>query len=94
LPVVIMESLALGRPVIATDVGAVSELVVTGETGWLVAPGSEEALAEAMRAALEAAPGELDRLGEAGAALVASRHSAASEAARLAGLLAASVEAR
>ncbi|MEA2422457.1 MAG: colanic acid/amylovoran biosynthesis glycosyltransferase, partial [Thermoleophilaceae bacterium] len=46
LPVVIMESLALGRPVIATDVGAVSELVVTGETGWLVAPGSEEALAE------------------------------------------------
>jgi glycosyltransferase involved in cell wall biosynthesis len=94
LPVVIMESLALGRPVVATDVGAVSELVRTGETGWLAPPGSSEALADAMRHALAAEPAELDRMGAAGAALVGERHSAAAEAARLAELFAASVERR
>ena len=92
LPVVIMEALALGRPVIATDVGAVSELVRTGETGWLVPAGSERELATAMRAALSAPAEELDRLGVAGAAIVSTRHSAAAEAAALADLIAASVE--
>jgi glycosyltransferase involved in cell wall biosynthesis len=89
LPIVIMEALALGRPVVATDVGAVAELVETGATGWLVPAGSATALADAMRAALEAPRAELDRLGAAGAALVRQRHSASVEAAKLADLIAA-----
>jgi len=38
LPIAFLEAMAAGRPVIATDVGGVSELVVDGETGILVAP--------------------------------------------------------
>jgi len=53
LPVVIMEALALGRPVISTYVAGIPELVEPGVCGWLVPPGSVEALAMAMRAALE-----------------------------------------
>lgn len=34
---VVQEALACGRPVVAYDVGAVSELVVDGQTGWLAA---------------------------------------------------------
>lgn len=45
---VIMESMALGKPVIATDVGGNSELVVHGETGYLIPPGDVNALAERM----------------------------------------------
>lgn len=39
---------ALGRPVITTDVGGLSETVVPGETGLIVPPGDLEALAGAM----------------------------------------------
>ena len=63
LPVAIMEAFALGRPAIAPDVGGVRELVESGATGWLCAPGNAHALAEAMRECLLAAAHELDRLG-------------------------------
>ena len=39
---------ALGKPVITTDVGGLSETVVPGETGLIVPPGDLDALAEAM----------------------------------------------
>lgn len=86
LPVVIMEALALRRPVVATAVGAVPELVENGVTGWLVAPGSPRALADALRAALGASTGELARLGERGAARIHERHDARLEARKLAEL--------
>jgi glycosyltransferase involved in cell wall biosynthesis len=38
-PVVVMEALAVGVPVLASRVGALPELVVDGETGWLLEPG-------------------------------------------------------
>lgn len=44
-PTVIGEALACGTPIIATDVGAVSELVSDGQTGWLIPPGDDTALA-------------------------------------------------
>jgi glycosyltransferase involved in cell wall biosynthesis len=43
-PTVVGEALACGTPVLASDVGGVSELVVTDETGWLVPPGDDDAL--------------------------------------------------
>jgi glycosyltransferase involved in cell wall biosynthesis len=49
---VIIEALALGRPVIATDVGAASEVVVPGVTGWLVPAADPDALAQSIRDAL------------------------------------------
>lgn len=86
LPVVVMEALALGRPVITTAVGGIPELIETGVTGWLVPAGSIDALVAAMRAALQASPARLGEMGRAGAALVAQHHDAAKEARKLAAL--------
>jgi glycosyltransferase involved in cell wall biosynthesis len=86
LPVVLMEALALGRPVISTYIAGIPELVVPGVCGWLVPSGSVEALAVAMREALSAPVSDLEQLGRAGAARVARRHDGAIEAAKLADL--------
>jgi glycosyltransferase involved in cell wall biosynthesis len=83
LPVVLMEALALGRPVISTAIAGIPELVLPGVTGWLVPAGSVEALVPAMREALEASPARLAELGRAGAALVAEQHDARREARKL-----------
>ena len=48
LPMVIMEAMALRRPVLTTYVAGIPELVRPGENGWLIPAGSVEALAEAM----------------------------------------------
>jgi glycosyltransferase involved in cell wall biosynthesis len=87
LPVVLMEALALGRPVITTYVAGIPELVKPGESGWLVPPGSVEDLVEAMALALKATPEDLERMGRIGSASARSRHDAAIEAAKLAGLI-------
>lgn len=86
LPVVLMEALALGRPVITTYVAGIPELVEPGGSGWLVPPGSVDDLVDAMASALAASPADLERMGRAGAARVAARHDAATEAAKLARL--------
>lgn len=49
LPVVIMEAMALGLPVIATDQAGIPELVRHGHTGTLVPSGRPDALAAALR---------------------------------------------
>ena len=83
LPVVVMEALALGRPVITSALAGTPELVETGVNGWLVPAGSVEGLVRAMRSALSAAPARLEEMGRAGAALVAKLHDAGREAGRL-----------
>lgn len=52
-PVALIEALAAGRPVIATDVGGVRHVVQDSETGWLAPPGDPAALAELLRRVLE-----------------------------------------
>lgn len=86
LPVVLMESLALGRPVISTYVAGIPELVQPGINGWLVPAGSVEALVGAMRDALTCPAERLEEMGREGARRVLERHSASTEAARLAEL--------
>ncbi|MBM3149983.1 MAG: glycosyltransferase family 4 protein, partial [Chloroflexi bacterium] len=48
LSVAILEALAAGRPVVATRVGGIPEIVLDGETGLLVAPEDPRALADAV----------------------------------------------
>ena len=86
LPVVLMESLALGRPVITTFVAGIPELVHDGDNGWLVPAGSVDDLVDAMREVLQAPTERLDEMGRAGAARVRTQHDAAAEAAKLAEL--------
>jgi glycosyltransferase involved in cell wall biosynthesis len=49
---VILEAMASGVPVLATDVGGSRELVLPGRTGWLTPSGNLSALAEGILAAL------------------------------------------
>jgi len=48
--IAVLEAMAVGLPVIATAAGGLPELVEQGRTGWLVAPGDSDALAERLRA--------------------------------------------
>jgi glycosyltransferase involved in cell wall biosynthesis len=85
LPVVIMEALALRRPVIASAIAGTPELVGP-DCGWLVPAGAVDALADAMRQALDAPTDRLATMGEAGRARVLAAHDAATNARQLAGL--------
>jgi len=87
LPVVLMEALALGRPVISTYIAGIPELVESNICGWLLPAGAVEPLAEAMRTALLATPETLALMGRAGRDRVVVQHNIATEAAKLAALL-------
>ena len=71
-PFSILEAMAAGLPVVATDVGGVRELVADGETGLLVPAGDPARLAEALRRLLED-PALRRRLGAAGHARARER---------------------
>lgn len=88
LPVVIMEAMAQGRPVISTFVAGIPELVQDGRTGWLVPAGDAESLASALAAALDTPVERLAEMGLAGAARARARHHVDGEAAKLAALFA------
>lgn len=53
LPNVVLEAMAMGVPVVATDVGGTCELFPTGGEGVLVAPGDADAIAAASRRLLQ-----------------------------------------
>ena len=94
LPVVLMEAMALRRPVISTFVAGIPELVQDGENGWLVPAGDVDALARAMMDCLAAPADALARMGEAARERVLARHDVDTEAAKLVALFAASAAAR
>ena len=87
LPMVIMEAMAAGRPVIATYIAGIPELVRPGETGWLVPAGDVSALADVVDELATATPGQLREMGQTGRARALARHDATQEAARLAGFI-------
>lgn len=73
-PVSAIEALAGGRPVVATRVGGVPDVVRDGVDGFLVEPGDVDAMADRL-AALAADAGLRRRMGEAGSADVHRRYS-------------------
>jgi glycosyltransferase involved in cell wall biosynthesis len=73
-PVSAIEALAGGRPVVATRVGGVPDVVRDGIDGFLVEPGDVDAMAERL-STLAADPPLRHRMGEAGRASVHERYS-------------------
>jgi glycosyltransferase involved in cell wall biosynthesis len=65
MPLSVLEAMAAGLPVVASDVGDVARVVADGETGYVVAKQSPEQLAGALRKLL-ADPGLSRRMGAAG----------------------------
>jgi colanic acid/amylovoran biosynthesis glycosyltransferase len=83
LPVVIMEAMALRRPVITTFVAGIPELVRQGQDGWLFPAGDIDGLAQAMRDCLETPAARLAQMAEAAHERVLVRHDIDTEAAKL-----------
>jgi len=65
LGIAVLEAMAAGLPVVATDVEGIAELVEPGVTGELVPPGDPRAMAQSL-AALLAEPGTALKMGSAG----------------------------
>lgn len=89
LPVVLMEAMALRRPVISTYVAGIPELVLHGENGWLCAAGCTDSLVEAMIQCIEASMQTITSMGWSGYERVKEFHSIDIETTRLKALLSA-----
>jgi glycosyltransferase involved in cell wall biosynthesis len=61
---VLVYAMALGKPIVASRVGGVPELLGDGEAGWLVPPADATSLAQAVSSLLED-PLHAAKLGEA-----------------------------
>jgi glycosyltransferase involved in cell wall biosynthesis len=81
LPVVVLEALAAGVPVVATAVGGTPEVIVDGEHGYLVSPGDPAALARRILDAL-ACDEERRAMGARGRQRVRDEFTFAAQAAR------------
>ncbi len=65
-----VEAQAMGRPVIASALGGLTETVVPGESGWLAPAGDIDAWTQALGLALDAGPERRASMGQAGQARV------------------------
>jgi len=76
-PLGVLESFAMGKPVIGARIGGIPEMVRDGETGWLFESGDVEQLAERMRRATDASDAEVEAMGRRARADVEDRYSKA-----------------
>jgi glycosyltransferase involved in cell wall biosynthesis len=53
LPMVLLEAMGIGVPVVSTPIEGIGDIVQDGRTGWLVPPGDADALSEIILAAAE-----------------------------------------
>lgn len=75
LPNVVMEAMAACKPVVATNVGGVPELVEDGVSGYIVPPHDPEALAAAMLKIMSLSEDERRAMGRAGRAHIEAKYS-------------------
>jgi glycosyltransferase involved in cell wall biosynthesis len=85
VPVVLMEAMAMGMPVVTTRIAGIGELVEDGISGVLVRPGRADLLADALQGLTD--PETRRRMGAAGRAMVVREFDVARSAAVLAGIL-------
>jgi colanic acid/amylovoran biosynthesis glycosyltransferase len=88
VPVVLMEAMAMGVPVVATRITGVPELVDEGRSGLLVPPGRPDALADSLARVLSADLEQRRTMGAAGRSRVCHEFSADRGAERLLALFA------
>jgi colanic acid/amylovoran biosynthesis glycosyltransferase len=87
LPVVIMEAMALRRPVISTYVAGIPELVHDREHGWLVPSGDIDALVQAIKTCLDMPAHTLREMSDAAFKQVLQLHDLEVESAKLTTLI-------
>ena len=85
IPLAVVEAMAASRPVVATEVGGVSELITPEVSGLLVPAGSAPALAQALFH-LRAEPELAARLGAAGRSVVEQHYNVEDTSGQLADL--------
>jgi len=83
----IIEYMAAARPVVATDVGGAAEAIADGETGYVIRPGDEEALAARVVELLKD-PERARAMGERGLSRVREKFSCEAQLARVEALYA------
>ena len=82
IPVALMEAMAVGKPVVASHLSGIPELVEDGRTGFLVAPGDTTALARALEHLCHN-PALRQQMGDAGRARITAEFDLYTNAARL-----------
>ncbi len=82
LPIVIMEALAMGKPVLTTRITGIPELV-DSDCGWIFEPGDIDAMAQALREVMRAGEAERAAMGREGRRRVEERHDIKKSAAEL-----------
>jgi glycosyltransferase involved in cell wall biosynthesis len=92
-PFAILEAFAAGRPVIASDLGGMAELIGDGERGLVVPPKDADALAGAIRA-VKTDPRRARRWGENALGYVRGAHGAADHYGRLLSIYRAAIDGR
>ena len=75
MPMVLLEASATGLPIVATDVGGNREVVLDGESGFLVPPQAPIALGKAMLRLMELPPDRRRQMGEVGRSHAESKYS-------------------
>jgi glycosyltransferase involved in cell wall biosynthesis len=88
LPVVMMESFALGRPVVSTYIAAITELVENNLSGFLVPSGDIRSLADAIERILILETNLLEQMGAIGNQKVKTEHDIMTEVQKLIALFA------
>jgi glycosyltransferase involved in cell wall biosynthesis len=83
VPVVLMEAMATGLPVVSTRIAGIPELVDDGQSGFLVAPGRVDELSSALERVLGATAEERATMGRAGRAKVGAEFAIESVAEQL-----------
>jgi glycosyltransferase involved in cell wall biosynthesis len=84
---VIMEAMAMARPIISTIIAGAPELVLEGETGWLVPAGDADALASAIVKLAETPAATRAEMGRKGRVRALARHGIDGQAKKLAGFI-------
>lgn len=92
-PRTVIEGMAVGKPVIGSACGGIPEAIVNGETGIIVPPGDEKALANAI-SFLASDPACARRMGENGARRVRERFTVETHASQMEALLLQSIPAK